>query len=127
MPDTTDLFAESHKPRRRRLSREEKARLTRGSLLNAGCAVVASEGYAAASIARIADRAGVAHGTFYNYYEDRQALFDELLPYEGLRMRESIEKVARRVPSGTEREIARFEAFLNYVERSKYLPIWTAS
>lgn len=115
MPDTADPPDTVHKPRRRRLSREEKARLTRGSLLNAGCAVVAAEGYAAAAVAKIADQAGVAHGTFYNYFEDRQALFDELLPYEGLRMREAIERTARKVPSGPEREIARFGAFLDYV------------
>jgi len=115
MPDTADAPTPVNKPRRRRPSREEKARVTRQSLLNAGCTVVAADGYAAASIARIADQAGVAHGTFYNYFEDRQALFDELLPYEGLRMREAIEAVARSVPSGMEREVARFEAFLNYV------------
>lgn len=89
--------------------------MTRESLLNAGCAVVAAEGYASASIAKIADLAGVAHGTFYNYFEDRQALFDELLPYEGLRMRDEIEKVARDAPSGMQREFIRFKAFLNYV------------
>lgn len=115
MPDAAAPPAPIQKPRRRRLSREEKARQTRGSLLNAGCAVVAAEGYAAAAVAKIADQAGVAHGTFYNYFEDRQALFDELLPYEGLRMREAVERVARKVPSGMEREIVRFEAFLNYV------------
>lgn len=97
------------------MTREEKARVTRDSLLNAGCAVVAAEGYASASIAKIADLAGVAHGTFYNYFEDRQALFDELLPYEGLRMRDRIEEIARGAPSGMQREFARFEAFLNYV------------
>jgi len=69
--------------------------VTRDSLLNAGCTVVAAEGYAAASIAKIADLAGVAHGTFYNYFDDCQTLFDELLPYEGLRMRERIEEIAR--------------------------------
>lgn len=110
-----DAAAPLHRPKRRRLSREEKAHLTRASLLNAGCTVVAAEGYAAASVAKIADQAGVAHGTFYNYFEDRQALFDQLLPYEGLRMRDAVEKVARTVPSGMEREIIRFEAFLNYV------------
>lgn len=115
MTDTADQTATIRTLRRQRPSREERARLTRGSLLNAGCAVVAAEGYAAAGIAKIADQAGVAHGTFYNYFEDRQALFDELLPYEGLRMRETIERIARKVPPGMEREVVRFEAFLNYV------------
>jgi len=100
---------------RRRMSREEKARATLDSLLNAGCAVVAAEGYSDASVAKIADLAGVAHGTFYNYFEDRKALFNALLPYEGLRMREKIEQIARTAPPGVQREIVRFEAFLNYV------------
>lgn len=113
MPEANPGFI--RKPERRRLSREEKARVTRDSLLNAGCTVVAAEGYAAASIAKIADLAGVAHGTFYNYFDDRQTLFDELLPYEGLRMRERIEEIARKAPTGIEREFIRFEAFLNYV------------
>jgi AcrR family transcriptional regulator len=113
VPDTQAPIA--RKPRRVRISRDEKARVTRISLLNAGCTVVAAEGYAAASIAKIADLAGVAHGTFYNYFDDRQSLFNELLPYEGLRMREEIETLARPVPSGMLREFARFEAFLNYV------------
>lgn len=114
MPDAS-LPATIRRPQRRRMSREEKARVTRDSLLNAGCAVVAAEGYASASIAKIADLAGVAHGTFYNYFEDRQALFDELLPYEGLRMRDRIEEAARGAPPGLQREFTRFEAFLNYV------------
>jgi len=115
VPDAAAPPAPLRKPRRRRLSREERSRLTRSSLLNAGCAVVAAEGYAAAAVAKIADQAGVAHGTFYNYFEDRQALFDELLPYDGLRMREAVERVARKVPAGMEREVVRFGAFLDYV------------
>lgn len=114
MPDAT-RNAPIRRPQRQRLSREEKARTTRDSLLNAGCAIVAAEGYAAASIAKIADAAGVAHGTFYNYFEDRQTLFDELLPFEGLRMRGRIEEIAQNAAPGLDRELLRFEAFLNYV------------
>lgn len=100
---------------RPKLTRDEKARLTRENLLASGCQVVGTEGYSSASIARIADGAGVAHGTFYNYFDDRQALFDELLPYEGLRMRDFIETAVRATPRGIAREHARFRAFLDYV------------
>ncbi|MFK3780096.1 TetR/AcrR family transcriptional regulator [Agrobacterium sp. NPDC089420] len=103
----------------RRLSRDEKAKLTRESLLSAGCKVVAAEGYASASIAKIADTAGVAHGTFYNYFFDRQALFDELLPYEGLRMLAVIEEEARKSAPGMARELARFNAFLDYLVKNE--------
>ncbi len=92
--------------------------MTRESLLTAGCHVVAAEGYAAASIAKIAETAGVAQGTFYNYFADRQALFDEMLPYIGLRMREAVEQAARDAPPGLRREVRRFEAFLRYVDEN---------
>lgn len=115
MPDAKPYLPPIRKPNRRRLSRDEKARLTRESLLGAGYRVVAADGYAAASIAKIAETAGVAHGTFYNYFLDRQELFDQILPYEGLQMREKVEQAARKAPAGMEREYARFEAFLDYV------------
>ncbi|ATN37412.1 hypothetical protein ACO34A_26965 (plasmid) [Rhizobium sp. ACO-34A] len=99
----------------RRLSRDEKARFTRESLLAAGCKVIAAEGYVSASITKIAETAGVAQGTFYNYFIDRQALFDEILPYEGLRMLTAIEQEARKSAPGLERELTRFNAFLRYV------------
>ncbi|URK86245.1 TetR/AcrR family transcriptional regulator (plasmid) [Rhizobium sp. RCAM05350] len=81
----------------------------------AGCKVVAAEGYASASIAKIAETAGVAQGTFYNYFIDRQALFDELLPYEGIRMLTAVEEAARKSPPGLARELTRFNEFLRYV------------
>lgn len=108
-----------HRVGSRRLSRDEKARRTREAILSAGCRVVAAEGYAAAAVARVAEEAGVAQGTFYNYFGDRQGLFDQLLPYEGLRMRAWVEDVARAAPPGMGREIARFEAFLDYVSENK--------
>lgn len=107
--------AASPRTKRPKLSRDEKARLTRENLLSAGAQVVGQEGYAAAAVARIADIAGVAHGTFYNYFTDRQALFDELLPYEGLRMRAYIEEAVHATEAGMAREAARFRAFLTYV------------
>ncbi|MGE3594128.1 MAG: TetR/AcrR family transcriptional regulator [Dehalococcoidia bacterium] len=51
--------------------------------MQAAADVVGEEGYTAASIAKITARAGVAHGTFYSYFDDRQQLFDVLLPFVG--------------------------------------------
>lgn len=107
------------RPAKHRLTRDEKARHTRDALLSAASRVVASDGYAAASIARIAEEAGVAQGTFYNYFEDRQALFDRLLPHEGIRMRKQVESAAREAPAGMQREFIRFEAFLDYVSANE--------
>ncbi|MBC7704134.1 MAG: TetR/AcrR family transcriptional regulator [Rhodoferax sp.] len=56
--------------------------------------VVGEVGYRDASIHRITDHAGMAQGTFYLYFESRQALFDELLPHFGLHMIEYVRQRA---------------------------------
>ncbi len=52
----------------------------RGRIVDAGLAVFAEAGYAAASVARIAAAAGVSTGNVYRYFENKRALFDEVLP-----------------------------------------------
>ena len=57
----------------------EKLRATvRDSLLEAAESAIVEEGVEGASLASIARRAGVAVGTIYNYFGDRQELFYEL-------------------------------------------------
>jgi len=56
--------------------------------------VVGEFGYRDASIQRITADAGMAQGTFYLYFESRQALFDELLPYFGVQMLERVRERA---------------------------------
>jgi AcrR family transcriptional regulator len=73
--------------------REERAAKTREQLLMSAAKVVGAHGYRDASIQRITADAGMAQGTFYLYFESRQALFDELLPHYGLQM---LEKVRER-------------------------------
>lgn len=61
-------------PRLRDRLREETAR----AILAAAEDVFAEEGLSAARMERIAGRAGVAVGTLYNHFEDRQALISAL-------------------------------------------------
>src|SRR4051794_25241391 len=51
---------------------------TRTRLLRAGGEVLESGGYAAASVAAIAERAGVATGTLYRHFPSKADLFVEL-------------------------------------------------
>lgn len=60
-----------------------KADQLRRALFAAAATVVGKCGYEGASVAAITKLAGVANGTFYNYFETRQKLFDLLLPYVG--------------------------------------------
>ena len=54
---------------------KKKRERTRGVLLDSAISVFASKGYEATKILDITNHAGLANGTFYNYYQDK----DELL------------------------------------------------
>src|SRR3546814_5250161 len=75
-------------------NRVEKSELVRETLLWATAEVVGEVGYAAASITRITQKAGVAQGTFYNYFATRQEILDTLLPDVGEKMRQHIRERA---------------------------------
>lgn len=76
------------------VTREERTARTREQLLVSAARVVGEFGYRDASIQRITADAGMAQGTFYLYFESRQALFDELLPHFGLHMLERVRERA---------------------------------
>ena len=61
--------------RPRRINPEARRR----AILEAALAEFAERGYAAARLDDVAARAGVAKGTLYLYFEDKQALFVELI------------------------------------------------
>lgn len=61
------------------LPQTERGRRTRASLLAAARVVFEQDGFLEARIADIAAGAGVAHGTFYNYFESKIAVFIALV------------------------------------------------
>lgn len=81
----TPQSAVADQPVRRATTKRERTRIL---LLDAAIDVLAEDGEGF-SLARIPAQAGVAHGTFYNYFPDRDALMDALVPY-------SVEKFAER-------------------------------
>lgn len=56
-----------------------KARRTRELLINAARTVFSRDGFLDARIGDIANEAGVAHGTFYTYFESKEAVFREVM------------------------------------------------
>jgi AcrR family transcriptional regulator len=97
-----------------KLNRIERNAWTKRKIFDAATKVVGKYGYAEASVARITEQAGVAQGTFYNHFENRQALLDQLLPKIGIDMVRFI-----RDRTGTSyaarQEIARFGAFFEFI------------
>lgn len=98
------------------MTREEKARETYKQLFEAAAEVVGNDGYAEASIAKITQLAGVAQGTFYNYFDSRQDILDKLLPYMGRAMLDHIATSLPRDLAGPAREEARLKAFFDYLD-----------
>jgi AcrR family transcriptional regulator len=62
----------------RQPSRERKRELNRERLLDAGFAVLAEHGLAGTAASEVTQRAGLAVGTFYNHFPDKNALLAEV-------------------------------------------------
>jgi AcrR family transcriptional regulator len=97
-----------------KLNRLERNAWTKQKIFDAATKVVGKYGYAEASVARITEEAGVAQGTFYNHFENRQELLDQLLPKIGTDMVRFMR--ARTGTAQTAREeIERFTAFFDFI------------
>jgi AcrR family transcriptional regulator len=107
--------------RRRKPNRAEKAEATRANLFEAAIETVGKYGYAGTSIARITERARVAQGTFYNYFESRQDLLDQLLPAISNQLHYHIHDRVMAAPNAMERERARIEAFFEFLGEAPHL------
>ncbi len=94
-----------------------KADQVRRALFAAAATVVGKYGYEGASVAAITKLAGVANGTFYNYFETRQKLFDLLLPHVGEQL---LEYIRSRVQgeAGVELERQRIVAYFEFFRRN---------
>lgn len=99
-------------------TRSEKLEDTRKALFEAAIWAIAEDGYAEASIEKISARANVAKGTFYNYFESRQELFDQLLPNLGERLLEYIRTHLDDSLTGIAREKKRIEAYFEFCRKT---------
>ena len=91
-------------------------------LFEAAARIVGELGYAEASVARITKQAGVAQGTFYNHFSSRRALLDELLPALGREMARYIQDRTETIRPESLREVARFQAFFEYLRENPGFP-----
>lgn len=100
----------------RKLTRAEKGVLAKESLFRAAAKVVGEFGYANALVARITAEAGMAQGTFYNYFDSRQDLFDQLLPALGSELLAFIGERTAAIGTALDRERAGFVAFFEFLK-----------
>lgn len=101
--------------KRNRLTRAEKSRKIKADLLRAATKVVGEVGYQNAMVSKITTEAKVAQGTFYNYFDSQQDLFDQLLPALGGELLDFIRERASGAPNALERERRSFLAFFEFL------------
>jgi AcrR family transcriptional regulator len=101
--------------KRRKRTRAEKTDDNRRALISAAIDIVGQHGYEGASISRITERAGLAQGTFYNYFESRQHILDLLIPALGDVMLDYISEAVRGIDDTYERERRGFRAFFEFL------------
>jgi AcrR family transcriptional regulator len=97
-----------------KLNRIQRNAWTKRRIFDAATKIVGKYGYAEASVARITEKAGVAQGTFYNHFQNRQELLDQLLPMIGMQMVRFIRERTRADRAGMQ-EIDRFRAFFDFI------------
>lgn len=104
--------------RSRRISpsrREQKREQTREALMEAAAFIIAEQGFGAATLVRITERANIALGTFYNYFESTEVLFSELMDSYGSRLRRWIKASVPANGGFFEREEAAFRAWFKFL------------
>ena len=96
-----------------------RGRETRAKILDAAEAEFGEKGFHEGSISGITQRAGVALGTFYTYFESKEAIFQALVTYMSRRIREWI---GERVAGATDRLTAErlgIEAYIEFARQHK--------
>lgn len=100
--------------------REQKREQTREALMEAAAVIIAEQGFAAATLVRITERANIALGTFYNYFENTDVLFAELMDSYGGRLRSSIKAAVPASAGFFEREEAAFRAWFKFLHQHPF-------
>ncbi len=100
--------------------RQANALAMRKRILYCAARIVGRYGYSGASVARIAARAKIAQGTFYNHFKSRQELFDVLLPEMGELMLAFFRDHIGTESRGAAREEERLRAYLSFLQENPW-------
>ena len=92
----------------------KRGEATRRRLLEAAEQVFADLGYHEASIVKITERAGVALGTFYLYFDSKQTIFEALVVDLNSRVRHSMTEAMHGARNRIDAERRGFEGFFRF-------------
>jgi AcrR family transcriptional regulator len=114
-PQPSEALATAKTPR------TERGRKTLRLILDAAAEEFGQRGYHEGSIARIAQRAGVAIGSFYTYFDSKEAVFRALVADMSRQVREHVVPFILAAPDRLAGERAGLAAYLDFVRTHKAL------
>lgn len=101
--------------------RTERGRRTLRAILDAAAEEFGERGFHEAAISRIAQRGGVAIGSFYTYFDSKEAVFRALVGDMSRQVRETVAPVILAAPDRLAGERAGIAAFIGFVRQHKAL------
>lgn len=99
--------------------RTARGRRTMRAILDAAAVEFGEKGFHEGSISGITRRAGVALGSFYTYFDSKDAVFRALVRYMSDQVREHVAPVMRAAPDQLAAERAGLLHFLEFVREHK--------
>ncbi|MBT8069790.1 MAG: TetR/AcrR family transcriptional regulator [Gammaproteobacteria bacterium] len=97
----------------------ERGRRTRNKLLEAAEIEFGEKGFHEAGISGITYRAGVALGTFYNYFESKEEIFRALVRFMSRRTRKRVSQRVANAPDRLSAERMGIEAYIEFAREHK--------
>ena len=94
--------------------RAAKRASNRQAILNAALAVFAEMGYGAATVRDIIRRTDLATGTFYNYFDSKEAIFEALTQDTGEELRAKLSQARQNAASFEEFIKASYHTYFSY-------------
>ncbi len=102
-----------------KVPRTERGRRTQQAILDAAAQEFGERGFHDASISDITRRAGVALGSFYTYFDSKDAVFRALVAHMSGQVRDHVAPGIRAAKDGIDGERAGLAGFLSFVRDHK--------
>lgn len=99
--------------------RTARGERTLRAILNAARDEIGQRGFSDSSIAGITQRAGVALGTFYTYFDSKEALFQALVKDMSGQVRDHVAPVLKEATNCLDGEQKALESFLQFARRHR--------
>lgn len=113
-----------------RTPKQDRSRATRARLLEAAIDVLAERGFAGATVAVIAEQAGVSRGAAQHHFRTREELLTGALEHMFDERMAEIRELAAELPRGPDRTVAVVTGLTDYFTGPLFraaLQVWTAA